>query len=330
MTETSGTTKKPLKPPANILLRIHNLSTHYFSRRGVLKAVDRVSMDLKKEEFVGIVGESGCGKSTLAFSIMRLILPPGEIVDGEIIFNGKNLLKLSEEEMRRVRGKEIGMIFQDPMTSLDPLEKIGDQIVETIQMHENIGKKEALEKAMELLESVGLSGDRVNYYPHQLSGGQRQRIMIALAIALNPNLLIADEPTTALDVIVQEKIMEILKKMTREGRSVILITHDFSLAAEKSDKIVIMYAGWIVEMGESKKLVNEPLHPYTRGLINSVPDVWIDRDIRPMPGFPPDLISPPEGCRFHPRCPQAMEKCRIKEPPVVEVDSRMVKCWLYG
>ncbi len=311
------------------VLKIRNLSTHYFSRRGVLKAVDRVSMDLKKQEFIGIVGESGCGKSTLAFSIMRLIQPPGKIVEGKILFNGKDLLKLRDEEMRKVRGKEIGMVFQDPMTSLDPLEKIGDQIVETIQMHEEIGKKEALEKAMKLLESVGLPGDRVNYYPHQLSGGQRQRVMIALAIALNPTLLIADEPTTALDVIVQEKIMEILDRMKKEGRSIILITHDFSLAAEKSDRIVIMYAGWIVEMGDSSKLVKEPMHPYTEGLLDSVPDIWLDRKIKTMSGFPPDLINPPPGCKFHPRCPHAMEKCRQEEPPLVEANGRLVKCWLY-
>lgn len=313
----------------NKVLKIRNLSTHYFSRRGVLKAVDRVSMDLRKQEFIGIVGESGCGKSTLAFSIMRLIQPPGKIVEGEILFNGKDLLKLKDEEMRRVRGKEIGMVFQDPMTSLDPLEKIGDQIVETIQMHEDVDKKEALEKAMKLLESVGLPGDRVNYYPHQLSGGQRQRVMIALAIALNPTLLIADEPTTALDVIVQEKIMEILEKMKREGRSIILITHDFSLAAEKSDRILIMYAGWIVEMGDSMKLVAEPLHPYTKGLIESVPDIWLARKIKTMPGFPPDLINPPPGCKFHPRCPKAKEICKREEPPLIEVNGRLVKCWLY-
>jgi len=313
----------------NNVLKIKNLSTHYFSRRGVLKAVDRVSMDLKKQEFIGIVGESGCGKSTLAFSIMRLIQPPGKIVEGEILFNGRDLLKLKDEEMRRVRGKEIGMVFQDPMTSLDPLEKIGDQIVETILMHEDVGKKEAFEKAMELLESVGLPGDRVNYYPHQLSGGQRQRVMIALAIALNPTLLIADEPTTALDVIVQEKIMEILEKMKDEGRSIILITHDFSLAAEKSDRIVIMYAGWIVEMGDSSKLVKEPMHPYTEGLLESVPDIWLQKEIKTMPGFPPDLINPPPGCKFHPRCPHAMERCKQEEPPLIETNGRLVKCWLY-
>jgi peptide/nickel transport system ATP-binding protein len=312
-----------------MVLDIKNLSTHYHSRRGTIKAVDRVSLKIEEKEFVGIVGESGCGKSTLAFSIMRLISPPGEIVEGEILFRGRDLLKLSEEEMRRVRGKEIGMVFQDPMTSLDPLEKIGDQIIETIQMHEEVDKRSALEKAEELLESVGLPRNRVNYYPHQLSGGQRQRVMIALAIALNPTLLIADEPTTALDVIVQEKIMNILKGMTSEGRSIILITHDFSLASEKSDRIVIMYAGWIVEMGESSKLVNEPLHPYTKGLLDSVPDLWLDRKIKTMPGLPPDLVNPPRGCKFHPRCPKAMDVCKEREPTDATVNGRFVKCWLY-
>ncbi len=311
------------------LLQIENLKTHYTSRRGILKAVDNVSLDVKKGEFVSIVGESGCGKSTLAYSIMRLILPPGKIVGGRIVFNGVDLLKLSEEEMRKVRGKEIGMIFQDPMTSLDPLEKIGDQIAETIVEHENIDKKEALEKAAKLLESVGLPGDRVNNYPHQLSGGQRQRIMIALAMSLNPKLLIADEPTTALDVIVQEKIMDLLEELKKDGRAIILITHDFSLAATRSDRIAVMYAGWLMEYGNARSVVDEPLHPYTRGLIESVPDVWIDREIKPMPGFPPDLANPPAGCRFRPRCPLAMDKCST-EPPMVEIDGRKVKCWLYS
>lgn len=311
------------------LLQIENLKTHYTSKRGILKAVDNVSLDVKKGEFVSIVGESGCGKSTLAYSIMRLILPPGKIVGGRIVFNGVDLLKLSEEEMRKVRGKEIGMIFQDPMTSLDPLEKIGDQIVETIVEHENIDKKEALEKAAKLLESVGLPGDRVNNYPHQLSGGQRQRIMIALAMSLNPKLLIADEPTTALDVIVQEKIMDLLEELKKGGRAIMLITHDFSLAATRSDRIAVMYAGWLMEYGNARSVVDEPLHPYTRGLIESVPDVWIDREIKPMPGFPPDLANPPAGCRFRPRCPLAMDKCST-EPPMVEIDGRKVKCWLYS
>lgn len=310
------------------LLKIENLVTQYSSRRGILKAVDNVSLDVKRGEFVSIVGESGCGKSTLAFSVMRLILPPGKIVGGKIIFDGIDLLELSEEEMRKVRGKDIGMIFQDPMTSLDPLEKIGEQIAETIIEHEKMSKKEALEKASKLLESVGLPGDRIDYYPHQLSGGQRQRIMIALAVSMNPKLLIADEPTTALDVIVQEKIMDLLDELKKQGRAIMLITHDFSLAATRSDRIAVMYAGWLVEYGNARSVVDEPLHPYTRGLIESVPDVWIDREIKPMPGFPPDLVNPPEGCRFRPRCPHAMDKCS-REPPTVEVDGRKVKCWLY-
>jgi peptide/nickel transport system ATP-binding protein len=313
-----------------MLLQIKNLKTYYYSRKGVLKAVDNVSLNVDRGELVGVVGESGCGKSTLAYSIIRLILPPGKIVGGSILFEGKDLLKLSENEMRKVRGKEIGMVFQDPMTSLDPLEKIGDQIAETIMEHEKVDKKTALERAGQLLESVGLPADRINYYPHQLSGGQRQRVMIALAVSLNPKLLIADEPTTALDVIVQEKIMDLLEKLKRDGKAIILITHDLSLASERSDKIAVMYAGWLVEFGEASKLVNDPLHPYTMGLINSVPDLWLDREIKPMPGFPPDLTNPPSGCRFHPRCPKAKDVCKKLEPPMLDVDGRKVKCWLYG
>mgnify|MGYP000719331466 FL=1 len=312
-----------------MLLDVKNLKTYFYSKRGVLRAVDNVSIGVNRREFISIVGESGCGKSTLAYSIIRLIDTPGKIVNGKILFDGKNLVELSEEEMRKLRGREIGMVFQDPMTSLDPLEKIGEQIVETIIEHQDVDKKEAWERAAILLEKVGLSGDRVNYYPHQLSGGQRQRVMIALAVSLNPKLLIADEPTTALDVIVQEKIMDLLEGMKRENRAVILITHDFALAADRSDKIAVMYAGWLIEFGEADKLANEPLHPYSEGLISSVPDVWEDRDIKPMPGFPPDLIDPPKGCRFRPRCPKAMDKC-INEPPTFSVNGRVVKCWLYG
>ncbi|RLI70476.1 ABC transporter ATP-binding protein [Archaeoglobales archaeon] len=312
-----------------MLLDVKNLKTYFYSKRGVLRAVDNVSIGVDRREFISIVGESGCGKSTLAYSIIRLVDTPGKIVDGKIVFDGRDLVKLSEEEMRRLRGKEIGMVFQDPMTSLDPLEKIGDQIVETIIEHERVDKKEAWEKASILLEKVGLPGDRVNYYPHQLSGGQRQRVMIALAVSLNPKLLIADEPTTALDVIVQEKIMDLLEDMKKEDRAIILITHDFALAADRSDKIAVMYAGWLIEFGKANKLANEPLHPYSEGLIGSVPDVWEDRDIKPMLGFLPDLIDPPKGCRFKPRCPKAMDVCD-KEPPTFSVDGRVVKCWLYG
>ncbi|WP_202320232.1 ABC transporter ATP-binding protein [Archaeoglobus neptunius] len=312
-----------------MLLEIKDLITTFKTRRGVVKAVDRVSMLLERGEFISVVGESGCGKSTLAYSIIRLIDSPGEIAGGKILFDGKDLTALSEDQMRKVRGKEIGMVFQDPMTSLDPLEKIGKQIAETIMEHEDVTKKEAWDMAREILEKVGLPPERVDSYPHQLSGGQRQRVVIAMAVSLNPKLLIADEPTTALDVIVQEKIMGLLNEMRKEGRAVMLITHDFALAAEKSDKIAVMYAGWLVEMGNAEKLRGDPLHPYTKGLIESVPDVWVDKEIKPLPGFPPDLVNPPEGCRFRPRCPAAMEKC-IREPPTTEVDGRVVKCWLYG
>jgi peptide/nickel transport system ATP-binding protein len=312
-----------------MLLDIENLTTIFRTRRGVVRAVDNVSMSVEKGEFISIVGESGCGKSTLAHSVMRLIDYPGEISGGKIIFDGVDLLSLSDEEMREIRGSKIGMVFQDPMTSLDPLEKIGDQISETIMEHMDVTKKEAWQMAREMLEKVGLQPERVDSYPHQLSGGQRQRVMIAMAISLNPKLLIADEPTTALDVIVQEKIMDLLEDMKREGRAVILITHDFALAAERSDRIAVMYAGWLVELGKAEKLTNEPLHPYTKGLIQSVPDVWMDKEIKPLPGFPPDLINPPEGCRFRPRCSEASKRC-MKEPPEFEVDGRVVKCWLYG
>ncbi len=312
-----------------MLLDIRGLRTYFYTRRGVVRAVDDVTLTLDGGEFVSIVGESGCGKSTLAYSIIRLIDQPGKIVGGQIIFDGRDLLSLSEDEMRKIRGKDIGMIFQDPMTSLDPLEKIGDQIAETIMEHSRLSKKEALQIAAEMLEKVGLPADRVNYYPHQLSGGQRQRVMIAMAVSLNPKLLIADEPTTALDVIVQEKIMDLLDEMKKEGRAIVLITHDFALASERSDKIAVMYAGWLVEFGRAEDVAKEPLHPYSRGLIDSVPDVWVDREIKPLPGFPPDLVNPPEGCRFRPRCPLADEKCR-EEPPAFDLDGRIVKCWRYA
>ncbi len=311
-----------------MLLEVKNLTTIFKTKRGVVRAVDNVSLSLDKGDFLSVVGESGCGKSTLAYSIIKLIDSPGEIASGKIYFDGKELTSLSEEKMRKVRGKEIGMVFQDPMTSLDPLEKIGDQIAETLMEHTDVTKKEAWQIAREMLEKVGLPPDRVDSYPHQLSGGQRQRVVIAMAVSLNPKLLIADEPTTALDVIVQEKIMDLLNEMRKEGRAIMLITHDFALAAERSDRIAVMYAGWIVEMGEAERLTKDPLHPYTRGLIDSVPDVWVDREIKPLPGFPPDLVKPPEGCRFRPRCPVATERC-MKEPPGVEVDGRYVKCWLY-
>jgi len=314
------------------LLKINNLKVYYYTRRGIVKAVDNVSLAINKGEMVGLVGESGSGKSTLGLSIIRVLPPQAKIISGSVIFNGTDLLKLSEREMRKIRGKEISMVFQDPLTSLDPLQKIGDQIVETILEHEpNISKQEAYNMAKKALQEVGIPPDRIDNYPHQLSGGQRQRVMIALAMVLKPKLIIADEPTTALDVIVQDRIMELLSALKKEyGMSILFITHDLALAAERSDKIAVMYAGHLYEYGSSSDIVNKPLHPYTKGLIESIPDVFMRKEIKEIPGQPPDLTKPPSGCRFHPRCPYRMPKCSREEPPILQVNGRLVKCWLYS
>lgn len=314
------------------LLTIENLKVYYYTGRGIVRAVDDVSLAINRREMVGLVGESGSGKSTLGYAIVRLLPPQGKIVSGKIVLDGKNLLKLSSSEMRKVRGKEIGMVFQDPLTSLDPLQKVGDQIVETILEHVNISKKEAYDMAAKALMEVGLPPDRLDSYPHQLSGGQRQRVMIALATVLKPKLIIADEPTTALDVIVQDRIMELLASLKEElNTSIILITHDISLAAERADKIAVMYAGHLYEYAPSDEIVSKPLHPYTQGLIQSIPDVFVRKEIKEIKGNPPDLANPPSGCRFHPRCPYAIEKCMRKEPPTVRInENRYVKCWLYA
>jgi len=314
------------------LLEIHGLNVDYLTLRGPLRAVRDAWLSIGSGEWVTIVGESGSGKSTLAMSIPRLLQPPGRITSGEIIFEGKDLVRASEEELRRIRGSRIGVIFQDPLTSLDPLRTIGDQIAETILEHgEASSKREALKMASETLEEVGIPGDRVSYYPHQLSGGQRQRVMIASAIVLRPKLLIADEPTTALDVIVQAKIMELLKSLQEKmGMTILLITHDIALATEVSDKIAVMYAAEIVEYGNVDEVVGEPLHPYTEALIKSTPDLWREKTLYSIPGNPPDLRRPPRGCRFHPRCHKAFDKCRIEEPRRTVVGDRTVSCHLYG
>jgi peptide/nickel transport system ATP-binding protein len=312
------------------LLKINNLKAYYYTLRGIVKAVDDVSLILNKNEFMSIVGESGSGKSTLAHAIPKLLRPPGKIINGEIILENKNLTRMNDEEIRRVRGRKIGFVFQDPFTSLDPLVRIGDQITEVFVEHGIADKDDAKEKAMKLLEEVGIPSDRYKYYPHQLSGGQRQRVAIAIAIALNPALLIADEPTTALDVIVQDLIMDLMQSLINKGMSIMLITHDIALAAERSDKLAIMYAGEIVELGDTKKIINEPLHPYTSGLLSSVPDLWSEKEVKSIPGNPPDLIAPPSGCRFHPRCPYVMSICKERKPPKINVNGREIACWLYS
>ncbi len=315
-----------------MLLSIRNLRVYYVMGDYSIRAVDGVSMDVDRGEIVGVVGESGSGKSTLGLSIVRLVPPPGRIVGGSVVFEGRDLTALPEREMTRIRGGKIGMVFQDPLTSLDPLMRVGDQVVETIMAHKDVTREEAEEEAKKYLEMVGISAERFRDYPHQFSGGMRQRAMIAMAISTNPSLLIADEPTTALDVIVQAQIMNLFKTLRdRLNLSIMLITHDISLTMEVADKIAVMYAGHLVECGSSVDVHDEPLHPYTRGLLQSVPNIELeDMKLSYIPGNPPDLANPPPGCRFHPRCPYATERCRREEPPTLNVNGRLVKCFLYG
>jgi len=301
------------------MLEVEDLTVHYFTSAGVVRAVEDVTFSVGEKEWFTFVGESGSGKSTVAQALICLIPPPGRVVKGRITLNGRNLLEMSEKELRSVRGKEISMVFQDPMTSLDPLRKIGDQMIEAMTEH-GVDEEEARDRAIRLLESVNIPADRMDYYPHQLSGGQRQRISIAIATALEPCLLIADEPTTALDVIVQEAIMELLNGLKEKGTSITFVTHDVSLAFERSDRIAVMYAGRIVEMGDANELVKNATHPYLKALLESVPDVCSDKEVKAIPGNPPDLRNPPKGCRFHPRCPFARDVCRREEPVLKEVE----------
>jgi len=314
------------------LLKIENLKTYYFTGGGVVRAVDGVTLNIRKGELLGLVGESGSGKSSLGLSIIRLVPPPGRIVDGKILLNGIDLLKLPEKELRKIRGKRIGMIFQDPLTSLDPLRKIEDQMVETVLVHMKISKEEAREMAVKALERVGIAPDRLKDYPHQLSGGMRQRVMIAMATMLNPDLLIADEPTTALDVIVQSKIMDLLADLKKSmGMSILLITHDLALVIERSDRVAVMYAGELCEVGSSEEISQDPLHPYTELLLESIPDIEKPKaELKSISGSPPDMRNPPSGCRFWPRCPKAMEICKKVSPKQITLDGRVIRCHLYG
>lgn len=315
-------------------MTVEGLTVEYWTRKGRVRAVDDVSFTLDRAETLGVVGESGSGKSTLGLSLIRLTPPPGRIVRGHIWLDGEDLLKLKEEEMRNVRGRKIAFVFQDPMTSLNPVKKIGEHFVELIKTHEpRISSKRALERAEELLKNVGIQPERINDYPHQLSGGMRQRVMIALAIALNPCVVIADEPTTALDVIVQAKILELLKEVQKAyAMTLILITHDLSIALERCDKILVMYAGQMVESANVRDIYEKPQHPYTRGLLKSIPNIELaEQRLEAIPGSPPDLLNLPKGCRFWPRCPNAMEKCKEAEPRLLETEPQhLVRCFLYG
>ena len=314
------------------LLQIKNLKVYYYLREGVVKAVDGVNFSMRKGETVGLVGESGSGKSTLGLSILKLVPSPGKIVDGQILFDSKDITKLDNKKMRMIRGKRVSMVFQDPMTSLNPLMRIEDHLTETIKTHQKITQEEAKEKAALLLGEVGIPPERAKDYPHQFSGGMRQRVGIALAIALNPDLLIADEFTSSLDVIVQFQILNLMKKLKASyNMGMIFISHDISLVSEIADKIALMYAGQIVEFAPADAFFEEHLHPYSEALLNSVPNVQLsDQKLSYIPGMPPDLVNPPRGCRFYPRCPYAKDLCREKEPPLIEVKpDYMVKCFRY-
>ncbi len=316
----------------NSLLSIRNLRTFFFTSRGVVHAVDGVSLDVFEKEVLAIIGETGCGKSTLGLSIMRLIPYPGKIVSGEIIFKGKDLLKLSDEEMRRIRGREIAMIFQNPYKALNPVYKIGYQIAEMPKYHQGIPMKEAWNIAVELLRSVKIPDPEIKAfsYPHMLSGGMNQRSLIAMMISLKPSLLIADEPTTALDVTIQAQIMDLLESIRKEvGMALMLITHNIGLVSERADRVAVMYAGKIVELGPAEEVLESPLHPYTRGLMSSLPARRRGKEKIPsIPGNVPDLINPPYGCRFNPRCPLRFEKCSKEEPIPVEVKrGHFVSCF---
>jgi peptide/nickel transport system ATP-binding protein len=317
------------------LLQVRDLVTAFHTDEGSVRAVDGVSFELRDGGTLGIVGESGCGKSVTSLSIMRLVpWPPGRIERGAIVFEGKDLVALSEEEMRELRGNRISMIFQEPMTSLNPVYTIGHQIVEAIRIHQKLDKRKARARAIEMLELVGIPGasERFDAYPHQLSGGMRQRVMIAMALACEPKLLIADEPTTALDVTIQAQILELLDRLRAElGMSIILITHDLGVVAEFVEEIVVMYAGTVVERAATEALFREPLHPYTRGLLKSVPSYADNAKQKRLPtikGVVPDLRALPGGCRFRDRCPDAIPKCADGEPPLVDLGGRSVACFV--
>ncbi len=319
------------------LLSVQNLRTNFHTEFGVIRAVDAVSFSMGVGETVGIVGESGCGKSVTARSIMRLIpQPPGEIESGEIIFEGANLLKLSKAEMRKVRGNKISMIFQDPMTSLNPVFKIGKQISETFRLHQGISKREALEKSIEMLRMVGIPSPvkRVDDYPHQLSGGMRQRVMIAMALSCRPKLMIADEPTTALDVTIQAQILNLMQKLKEDtGASIILITHNLGIVAEMAQRIIVMYAGRIFEHAPVKDLFRKHYHPYTENLLKAIPKYQENEEKRlhVIPGIVPSLLNLPKGCKLSNRCDRSFDRCFVEEPGLIDVGpEHTARCWLYS
>lgn len=318
----------------DILLDVQDLRTSFFTDDGEVKSVDGVSFQVRKGETVALVGESGCGKSVTSYSIMGLVSKPGRIVDGSINFEGKDLTKIPNHSLQKIRGNEISMIFQEPLTSLNPLFSVGFQISEVLIVHKKLSKKQAKERSIELLKEVGIPrADKVfDNYPHDLSGGMRQRVMIAMALACNPKLLIADEPTTALDVTIQKQILYLMRKLSRShDTSIIVITHDLGVVAELADRVVVMYAGKVVEENDVYSLFENPKHPYTKGLLNSTPDINnLNETLISIEGTVPDHTEMPIGCRFHPRCEFAHDRCRQSAPPLLTTeDGTKVRCWLY-
>ncbi len=320
------------------LLEVKGLKTYFYTDEGVVRAVDGIDLHIDKGETLGVVGESGCGKTVTALSIMKLIpMPPGRIVEGQILWEGRNLVPFSPHQIRKVRGKEIAMVFQEPMTSLNPVFTIGEQIAEAIRLHEGLGRRGAMEKTIEMLKLVHIPNPerRVKEYPHQLSGGMRQRVMIAMALSCNPKLLIADEPTTALDVTIQAQILDLLNELKAKlGMAVMLITHDMGVIAETAQRVMVMYAAKVVEEAPVKDLFKEPLHPYTQGLLRSIPRIDIaatkKQRLEAIPGVVPNLLEVPPGCRFAPRCQFVKPMYMEKEPPLKEVrPGHKVACWLY-
>jgi oligopeptide transport system ATP-binding protein len=319
---------------AEPLLAVKDLKTNFYTEEGVVQAVNGVSYDIMPGEILGLVGESGCGKTVSALSILRLIPdPPGKIVGGEIMFEGEDIIKMDEDEVRHIRGNKIGMIFQEPMTSLNPVLTIGRQLTETLELHLKMDKQAATRRAVELLEMVGIpeAKQRINDYPHQFSGGMRQRVMIAMALSCNPKLLLADEPTTALDVTIQAQILELLTRLTRElGTAVIVITHNLGVVARYADRVNVMYAGKVIETATAPELYANPRHPYTLGLLKSVPrlDEIRKEKLDPIEGMPPDLVHLGPGCPFRPRCRFAVDRCKEENPPLIAVaEAHSAACW---
>ncbi|MGA1492035.1 MAG: ABC transporter ATP-binding protein [bacterium] len=320
-------------PAESNLLEVQNLRVDFPTRRGTLVAVDDVSFEIKAGEVLGVVGESGAGKSLTGAAIIGLLEPPGRISGGEVRLAGKRIDNLAQEQIRQIRGREIGMVFQDPLTSLNPLFRVGEQLIETLQTHADLDEKSARKQAIDWLAEVGIPSPevRIDQYPHQFSGGMRQRVVIALALCANPKLIIADEPTTALDVSIQAQIISLLKRLCREhGTAVMLITHDMGVIAETADRVAVMYAGRLVEIGEARKVIQNAKHPYTLGLMGSIPTIGdTEEELRQIQGSMPRLAEIPEGCAFNPRCPNVKDHCRNKRPELQSVDESSVACWLF-